>query len=94
MTRPTQLSTYWVNIRGLFNPKHIDRVNILNLLNSQNKSDLDESFTEPSEGYCFKPNQHLIFSKPAKEKSDLDKIFTEASDECCLKQNQTDQFKH
>ena len=71
MTRPAQLSTYWVNIRGLFNPKHIDRVNKLNLLNSQNKSDLDETFTEPCDGYCFKPNhikpnQHLIFSKPAK----------------------------
>ena len=41
------------------------------LLNSQNKSDLDETFTEPSDGYCFKPNhikpnQLLIFSKPAK----------------------------
>ena len=60
MTRPTHLSTYWVNIRGLFNPKHIDRVNKLmtsNLLfNSQNKSALYEAFTEPSNGYCFKPN--------------------------------------
>ena len=60
MTRPTHLSTYWVNIRGLFNPKHIDRVNKLMtnnlLLNSQNKSDLDETFTEPSDGYCFKPD--------------------------------------
>ena len=42
------------------------------LLNSQNKSDLDETFTEPSDGYCFKPNhikpnQLLIFSKPAKK---------------------------
>ena len=98
MTRPTHLSTYWVNIRGLFNPKHIDRVNKLMtnnlLLNSQNKSDLDETFTEPSDGYCFKPNhikpnQLLIFSKPAKKKSDLDEIFTEASAECYLEQNQT-----
>ena len=79
------------------------------LLNSQNKSDLDETFTEPSDGYCFKPNhikpnQLLIFSKPAKKKSDLDETPTEpsdghclkpdqtnskASDECCLEQNQT-----
>ena len=64
------------------------------LLNSQNKSDLDETFTEPSDGYCFKPNhikpnQLLIFSKPAKKKSDLDEIFTEASAECYLKLNQT-----
>ena len=41
------------------------------LLNSQNKSDLDEAFTEPSDGYCFKsnqikPNQLLIFSKRPK----------------------------
>ena len=72
MTRPTHLSTYWVNIRGLFNPKHIDRVNKLMtnnlLLNSQNKSDLDETFTEPSDGYCqmimlsqTEPNQTLNF---------------------------------
>ena len=56
-TRPTNLLTYWVNIRGLFNPEHIDRVNKLmtnNLL--LNKSDLDEAFTEPSDGYCFKSN--------------------------------------
>ena len=52
--RPTQLPTYWVNIRGLFNPAHIDRVNKLMtnnlLINSQNKSDLDKNFTEPSDG--------------------------------------------
>ena len=59
------------------------------LLNSQNKLDLDETFTKPSDGYCFKPNQLLIFSKPAKKKSDLDEIFTEASAECYLEQNQT-----
>ena len=45
-TRHFNIISYWVNIRGLFNPKHIDRVNILNLLNSQNKSDLDESFIQ------------------------------------------------
>merc|ERR1712114_12751 len=28
-TRPTHLTTYWVNIRGLFKPKLIDRVNKL-----------------------------------------------------------------
>ena len=27
------------------------------LLNIQNKSDLDEAFTEPSDKYCFKSNQ-------------------------------------
>ena len=83
MTRPTHLSKYWVNIKGLFNPKHIDRVNKLMtnnlLLNSQNKSDLDETFTEPSDGYCFKPNhikpnQLLIFSKPAKNSLFLMKL--------------------
>ena len=98
MTRPTHLSKYWVNIKGLFNPKHIDRVNKLMtnnlLLNSQNKSDLDETFTEPSDGYCFKPNhikpnQLLIFSKPAKKKSDLDETPTEPSDGHCLKPDQT-----
>ena len=26
-TRPSHLTSYWVNIRGLFNPTHIDRVN-------------------------------------------------------------------
>ena len=61
MTRPTHLSTYWVNIRGLFNPKHIDRVNKLMtnnlLLNSQKKSDLDETPTEYSDGHCLKPDQ-------------------------------------
>ena len=61
MTRPTHLSTYWVNIRGLFNPKHIYRVNKLMtnnlLLNSQNKSDLDETFTEPSDGHYLKPDK-------------------------------------
>ena len=60
MKRPSNLSTYWVNIMGLFNPTLIDRVNKLMtnnlLLNSQNKSDLDEAFTEPSDGYCFKSN--------------------------------------
>ena len=65
MTRPTHLSKYWVNIKGLFNPKHIDRVNKLmtnNLfLNSQNKSDLDETFTEPSDGYCLKPDQIKLY---------------------------------
>ena len=25
-TRPIHLTTFWVNIRGLFNPTHIDRV--------------------------------------------------------------------
>ena len=59
------------------------------LLNSQNKSDLDETFTEPSDGYCFKPNQLLIFSKPAKKKSDLDETPTEPSDGHCLKPDQT-----
>ena len=49
------------------------------LLNSQNKSDLDETFTEPSDGYCFKPNhikpnQLLIFSKPAKKSLILMKL--------------------
>ena len=34
------------------------------LLNSQNKSDLDETFTEPSDGYCFKPNQTNSKSSP------------------------------
>ena len=28
-TRPTHLTTYWVNIRGIFNPTLIDRVNKL-----------------------------------------------------------------
>ena len=83
MTRPTHLSKYWVNIKGLFNPKHIDRVNKLMtnnlLLNSQNKSDLDENFTESSDGYCFKPNhikpkQLLIFSKPARTNQILMKL--------------------
>ena len=26
-TRPTHLTSYWVNIRGLFNPTHVYRVN-------------------------------------------------------------------
>ena len=48
-------------------------------LNSQNKSDLDETFAEPSDGYCFKPNhnkpnQLLIFSKPAKKSLILMKL--------------------
>ena len=56
--------------------------------------DLDETFTEPSDGYCFKPNhikpnQLLIFSKPAKKKSDLDETPTEPSDGHCLKPDQT-----
>ena len=58
------------------------------LLNSQNKSDPDETFTETSDGYCFIPNVPNQI-KPAK--SDLDEIFKEASDECCIKQNQTKQ---
>ena len=62
------------------------------LLNSQKKSDLDEAFTEPSDGYCFKsnhikPNQLLIFSKPAKKKSD--ETPTEPSDGHCNKPDQT-----
>ena len=28
-TRPILLTTFWVNIKGLFNPTHIDRVNKL-----------------------------------------------------------------
>ena len=87
-TRPTHRPTYWVNIRGLFNPTYIDNVNKLKtnnlLLNSQNKSDIDETFTEPSDGYCFKsnyikPNQLLIFSKP--------------SDGHCLKSDQTKPYQ-
>ena len=44
------------------------------LLNSQNKSDLDETFTESSDGYCVNPNQLLIFSKPANKKLILIKL--------------------
>ena len=52
---------FWVNIMGLFNPTHINRVNKLMinnlLLNSQNKSDLDETYEEPSDGHCLNPDQ-------------------------------------
>ena len=44
---------------------HIYRVNKLMtnnlILNSQNKSDLDETFTEPSDGHCLKPDQIKLY---------------------------------
>ena len=53
--------------------------------NSQNKSDLDETFTEDSDGCCLKPNLTI----PSQNKSDIDEIFTEALDGCYLQPDQT-----
>ena len=49
-TRPVHLITYCVDIMGLLNPTHIDRIN---KLMTNNKSDLDETFTEASDGFCL-----------------------------------------
>ena len=91
MTRPTHLSTYWVNIRGLFNPKHIDRVNkhMTNnlLLNSQNKLDLDETFTLASDVCCLKSNPtktNQTNSESFLQQPKQFGFFTESSDGGCL----------
>ena len=36
------------------------QANTKSSLNSQNKSDLNETFTEASDGYCLKPNLAIL----------------------------------